>query len=304
MATLRGQNFRILTLDENTNKYMVVGMATNCTINLTGNTESATTKDDTGMADKPTIVSKAWQVSVESLNVADAGAMMAALKSLKPFTLLWDEVGVADNQTIVSGSGIGKTGLAYLSDASFQFDNRTNSQKSLQFTGSGPLEDASSITQDIVPLGTYTKGQYVRLFLSDDNIATPSKVVLASQTLSIHFSVQLEETTTKDTTGDWQTQEPVGLSYDISTSALVRSGDTITSTVPAMTYADLQGIYLNSEPVKWEIANVNGDNNRTKRTVIVSGSAVMTALNTQSQNRSVVKYDMTLNGYGDYKVGA
>ena len=74
MATLRGQNFRILTLDENTNKYMVVGMATNCTINLTGNTESATTKDDTGMADKPTIVSKAWQVSVESLNVADAGA--------------------------------------------------------------------------------------------------------------------------------------------------------------------------------------------------------------------------------------
>ena len=44
MATLKGQNLRILIGDS------CVAMATNCTITLTGNTDDASTKDDTGMA--------------------------------------------------------------------------------------------------------------------------------------------------------------------------------------------------------------------------------------------------------------
>ena len=91
MATLKGQNLRILLYDSSASKYKVVGMASTASISLTGNTEESSTKDDTGMASKPTIVSKSWQVSVESLNVADVGAMLTAVKSLTPFTLIWDQ---------------------------------------------------------------------------------------------------------------------------------------------------------------------------------------------------------------------
>ena len=99
-------------------------------------------------------------------------------------------------------------------------------------------------------------------------------------------------------------QEPTGLSFDISTSALVRSGDTITSAVGAQTLSDLQTIYESSSPVKFQIANVSGDNNRTKGSVIVSGSVVITALSIQSQDRNAVTYDATLNGYSDFTVGS
>ena len=78
MATLKGQNFRILTYDATASKYKVVGMATSCTVTLNANTDDAGTKDDVGMAQKPTVTSKSWQVSVESLNVTDVAAMLTA----------------------------------------------------------------------------------------------------------------------------------------------------------------------------------------------------------------------------------
>ena len=104
MATLKGQNFRILTYDSTAEKFKVVGMATNCTVNLTNNTEDASHKDIVGMAAAPSMVSQGWSVSVESLSVADVGAMLTAIKSLTPFTLLWDETSTSDNQTPVANT--------------------------------------------------------------------------------------------------------------------------------------------------------------------------------------------------------
>ena len=43
---LKGQNFRILTFDSTASKFKCVGMATNCTVTLTNNTDDASTKDD------------------------------------------------------------------------------------------------------------------------------------------------------------------------------------------------------------------------------------------------------------------
>lgn len=304
MATLYGQNFRILTYDTAASKFKCVGMATNCTVTLTGNTEDASTKDDVALAAKPDVVSKSWQVSVESLSVADAGAMLTAIKSLTPFTLLWDEVSTTDNQT-PEEAAYSRKGSAYLNDLTLQFDDRTNSTKSLQFQGTGELETISSTPAfEAISAGSYTKGQFIRLFLSSDNTTTPVKVLAAPKSLSIHVSVSLEDATTKDTTGSWTVQEPTGISYDISTNALIKSGETITSSVAAMTLSDLQTIYEGMSPVKWQIANVSGDNNRTKGAVIVSGSAVLSNLAISAQNRQVARYDATLNGYGAYTVGA
>lgn len=305
MATLYGQNFRLLTYDSVAGKYKCVGMATNCTVNLNTNTEEASTKDDVGMASKPEIVSKSWQVSVESLSVADAGAMLTAIKNMQLFTLVWDEVSTVDNQTPQQASFSYK-GDAYLNDMTLQLDDRANCTKSLQFTGNGALESQPDIEESFAEIsaGSYTKGQNVRLFLSDDNTTTPVKVLAAPQSLSLHVSVSLETTTTKDTDGDWVVQEPTGISYDISTSGLVRSGDTITSSVAALDLGDLQGIYEDASPVKWQIANTSGANNRTKGSIIASGSVILASLNIQAQNRQAAKFDASFNGWGNYTVGA
>jgi predicted secreted protein len=88
MATLKGQNFRICIYDSTATKYKVIGMATGCTVTLTNNTESGTHKDVVGSADMPVTVSKSWSVSCDSLNVADAAAMLTAIKSMEPMTLM------------------------------------------------------------------------------------------------------------------------------------------------------------------------------------------------------------------------
>lgn len=304
MATLKGQNFRICIYDATATKYKVIGMATGCTVTLTNNTEPGTHKDVVGSADMPVTVSKGWSVQCDSLNVADAAAMLTAIKAMEPMTLMWDETSTTDNQTRVKAT-FARKGSAYLNDATFQFDDRTNSTKALQFTGSGPLQTVgSSEATEVIAIGSYTKGQFVRLFLSSDNTAAPAAVIGAAKTLSLHVSLTMEDATTKDTIGEWQIQEPTALSYDITTGALVRSGETITSAVGAKGLADLETIYEAGTPVKWKIANTGGDNNRTASSTIVSGSALLTQLTLNGPNRQNADYQATLNGYGDYTVSA
>ena len=304
MGTLKGQNFRICIFDTTASKYKVIGMATGCTVTQTNNTDDASHKDIVGAASMPTVTSKSWQVSCESLNVADAAAMLTAIKSMQPMTLMWDETATSDNQTRAKAT-FARKGSAYLNDVTFNFNDRENSTKSLQFQGSGPLQTvAASEATEVIPLGSYTKCQYVRLFLGSDNTAAPSTVIAAAKSLSLHVSLTLEDATTKDTAGDWQIQEPTALSYDISTGALIRSGETITSAVGAKSLADLETIYEDGTPVKWKIANVGGDNNRTASSTIVSGSVVLSQLTINGPNRQNADYTAQLNGYGDYTVAA
>lgn len=303
MVTLKGQNIRILLQDGT--KYKVVGKSTNCTVTLTGNTDDASTKDDVALASKPEITSKSWSVQVESLDVTDTAAVLNAIKNLTPFTLIWDETAAVDNQT-AQAADYARMGQAYLNDVTFQWDDRTNSTKQLQFTGSGALEKLSATPEmEIVTVdGAYTKGQFVRLFLGSDNSAVPSRILAACKSLSMHISLSLEDATTKDTTGDWQVQEPTAISYDISSNALVRSGDTITSSVLGQDFASIEDIYEASVPVRFQIANVSGANNRTKGAIICSGSVVITQLTLNAPNRQNATYNTQLTGYGIYNVAA
>lgn len=304
MPTLKGQNFRICIYDATAEKYKVIGMATGCTVTLTNNTDDASHKDIVGAAAMPTVVSKSWSVSCDSLNVADAAAMLTAIKSMQPMTLMWDETSTSDNQTRAKAT-FARKGSAYMNDVTFNFNDRENSTKSLQFQGSGPLQSVSaSEATEVIAIGSYTKGQFVRLFLSSDNSAAPAAVVAAAKSLSLHVSMTLEDASTKDTSGEWTIQEPTALSYDISTGALVHSGETITSAVGAKGFADLENIYETGTPVKWKIANVGGDNNRTASSTICSGSVVLQTLTVNGPNRANADYTAQLVGYGDYQVSA
>ena len=304
MATLKGQNFRICIYDTTAAKFKVIGMATGCTVTLTNNTEDANHKDITGLAAMPVTTSKSWQVSVDSLNVADTAAMLTAIKAMQPMTLIWDETATSDNQTRAKATWARK-GQAYLNDVTFNFNDRENSTKALQFQGSGALTTVPAAdATEVISIGSFTKGQFVRLFLGSDNTAAPSTVIAAAKTLSLHVSLTMEDATTKDTTGEWNIQEPTALSYDISTGALIRSGETITSAVGAKGLADLETIYEAGTPVKFKIANVGGDNNRTASSTIVSGSVVVTQLTLNGPTRQNADYTAQLNGYGDFTVAA
>ena len=300
----QGQNFRLLQQDPVTGKYRCFGMSTNASINQSSNTDDATTKDVLGMASMPSVTSKSAQISVETLTITNAVELLKAIASGVPFTLIWDEVSTVNNQTPV-GAAFARTVKAFLNDVTLNLNDRENTATSLQFASASPIAKITTTpTYEMVTPGTFIKGQFVRLFLSKNNTDTPANVVLAPKSLSLHVSLSLEDATTKDTEGDWQVQEPTGLSYDISINALIKSGETITSSVPAVSLTDLQDIYEASEPVKWEIAHTSGANNRTKGEVICAGSAVLTALNISSQNRTVCKYDATFSGYGQYETPA
>ncbi len=149
-----------------------------------------------------------------------------------------------------------------------------------------------------------TRGQYVRLFLSTDNTTTPASVIAAAKSLTLHVSCQVEDATTKDTTGEWVINEVTGVSYDISVNALVSTDETISSSVGGQSAATIEDIYEAGDPVLWQIANVSGDNNRTKGTIICSGSVVISQMTINAANRQKATYDAQLQGYGDYTVGS
>jgi hypothetical protein len=132
MASLKGQNLRVF------NGTAVIAQATSCQITLNTTTYDTNSKDDVGMAAKPTVTSKNWQVQVDSLDVSDVGTFLTAIKNGTPFTLKWDETSTTDNTT-PEEAAFGRTGQAYLTDASFVFNDREFSTKSLQFTGTGAL---------------------------------------------------------------------------------------------------------------------------------------------------------------------
>lgn len=305
MATLKGQNLRIAIQDSG-NNWKCVAMATSCTINLTANTDEASTKDDTGMASKPEVTSRIGQVSVESLSVADVATLLTAMKNQTEFILYWDETDPdSDQNNEAASAAFARAAKAILNDATVQFEDRANATKSLQFQLTSAPETPASTPDILTNTGNaYTKGQFVRLFLSSDNTTAPAAVIAAAKTLSLHVSLSLEDATTKDTEGNWQVQEVTGLSYDITSNALVRSGDNITSSVAGKGLNDLQTIFEAAAPVKWQIANVSGANQRTKGTVICSGSCIISSLSINAANRQSATYDTTLTGYGDYTVGA
>lgn len=61
---LKGQNLRVFVGESTA---AVVACATNCAIDLTANTESASTKDDTGLIEQKEVSSVAGTVSVDAL---------------------------------------------------------------------------------------------------------------------------------------------------------------------------------------------------------------------------------------------
>lgn len=143
------------------------------------------------------------------------------------------------------------------------------------------------------------RGQFVRLFIGTGD--TSMTVVGAAKELTLHISSQVEDSTTKDTTGDWVENEVTATSYDIQTNALVFSDDDplyMDGTAAIAMGIDQVEMWLSDIQLVWSINNVSGTNNRTKGSLICKGLCKATSVSISAQNKQNATYSVTFNGYG------
>ena len=110
------------------------------------------------------------------------------------------------------------------------------------------------------------------------------KCIAMATSCTFHVSAQLEDSSTKDSTGDWQEQEVTGLSWDASTDSLVTLTDNGTNgELPQ----DLLSLIINKTKVTLTFDQTNGANNRTGANSAIkkSGEAYVTDVNITAQNR-------------------
>ena len=128
------------------------------------------------------------------------------------------------------------------------------------------------------------KGQNLRVMVG-------GKCIAMATSCTFHVSAQMEDSSTKDSTGDWQEQSVVGLSWDAQTDSLVTLTDNGSNgELPQ----DLLSLIINKTAVTLTFDQTTGTNNRTGTNSAIkkSGQAFIndvqiTAANRQNSTLSV-----------------
>lgn len=138
------------------------------------------------------------------------------------------------------------------------------------------------------------KGQYIRLLLA--TTADPTTVIAAAKEMQLHLSASTENSTTKDSTGDWEEYEVTAQTYDISGSALILTPSDALNT-SAVSLNDMI-TNLSDTTLYWRICLMEGTNNRSIDEEICSGTAKLTSLEMSGQVGQTAQYSYTLSGSG------
>jgi hypothetical protein len=112
-----------------------------------------------------------------------------------------------------------------------------------------------------------------------------------------HVSAQLEDSSTKDSVGDFQEQEVTGLSWDAQTDALVTLEDNGSNgELPQ----DILSLIINKTLVTLTFDQTAGTNNRTAQNAAIkrSGSAYVTDVSISAQNRQNSTISVQFQGTG------
>ena len=146
------------------------------------------------------------------------------------------------------------------------------------------------------------KGQHLRLVFPEGTGSVTNFFVALATELTVHFSAQTEDSTTKDTTdgsnGDWNEYDVTQRSGDIQFGALVGTGTDSTG----KSFADWIDA-VKDEVIPWKLVIVNSTNNRTIVKTVCSGDGKLSNLQANAQNRQKATYSGTLTIYGAVTVG-
>lgn len=134
------------------------------------------------------------------------------------------------------------------------------------------------------------KGQNLRVMVG-------GKCIAMATSCTFHIGTSLEDSSTKDSTGDWQEQEVVGLNWDASCDSLVTLVDNGSNgELPA----DLLSLIINKTKVTLTFDQTAGTNNRTSQNAAIkrSGYAYVTDVQITAQNRANSTCTVQFTGTG------
>lgn len=134
------------------------------------------------------------------------------------------------------------------------------------------------------------KGQNLRILVG-------GKCVAMATSCTFHVSAQLEDSSTKDSVGDWQEQEVTGLSWDAQTDSLVTLEDNGTNgELPQ----DLLDLIINKTKVTLTFDQTAGTNNRVGQNSAIkrTGEAYVNDVTITAQNRQNSTVSAKLVGTG------
>ena len=134
------------------------------------------------------------------------------------------------------------------------------------------------------------KGQNLRVMVG-------GKCIAMATSCQIHIGTQLEDASTKDSTGDWQEQEVTGLNWDATTDSLVTLEDNGTNgELPT----DLMSLIINKTLVTLTFDQTAGTNNRVGQNSAIkrSGTAYLTDYNLTAPNRQNSTLNCKFTGTG------
>ena len=134
------------------------------------------------------------------------------------------------------------------------------------------------------------KGQNLRILVG-------GKCVAMATSCTFHVSAQLEDSSTKDSVGDWQEQEVTGLSWDAQTDSLVTLEDNGTNgELPQ----DLLGLIISKTKVTITFDQTAGTNNRVGQNSAIkrTGEAYVTDVTITAQNRQNSTFSAKFTGTG------
>lgn len=134
------------------------------------------------------------------------------------------------------------------------------------------------------------KGQNLRVMVG-------GKCIAMATSCTFHVSAQLEDSSTKDSVGDFQEQEVTGLSWDAQTESLVTLDDNGTNgELPQ----DILSLIINKTKVTLTFDQTNGANNRVGMNSVIkkTGQAYITDVSISAQNRQNSTCSVQFTGTG------
>lgn len=139
------------------------------------------------------------------------------------------------------------------------------------------------------------KGQNLRVMVG--TASGGEKCIAMATSATFHISTQLESSSTKDSVGDWEEQEVMGLSWDAQTESLVTLVDNGTNgELPQ----DILSLMINKTKVHLVFDQTAGTNNRVAQNSAIkkSGWAYITDVSISAQNRQNSTLSVQFTGTG------
>ena len=117
--------------------------------------------------------------------------------------------------------------------------------------------------------------------------------VAAEQSCTFHVGTATEETSSKDSTGNWKEEEVTQLNWDVQCDSLVVATDE-----GGKGLVDMLGLIGQIVALKFQ--ETNGAQNRVEASsgISKSGNAIVADVSVSSQNKANVTYSVKFNGVG------